>query len=138
LNSRFLPVNDENALEWVEVKEGDPLSVKWHFTPSIDQTRIFTLIYQVSGVVRKGDMDSIVWMAIPPEHEYRSLASRITIHYPEGAIPVDLPSLTGTYTYQVENGGNPLLITAGPVEADTPLILTIAFQNDSLSMVMPA
>jgi len=67
-----LPVNRETALEWVEVEDGDPMNVTWHFQPTTDLTRIYTLTYQVSGVVRKDGTDTIVWMAIPQDHDYRA------------------------------------------------------------------
>jgi uncharacterized membrane protein YgcG len=138
LDGRPLTVNGENAIEWVEVKEGDPLSVKWHFAPTTDQIRIYTLTYQVSGIVRKGDMDSIVWMAIPPEHEYRSQTSRITVAYPDGAIPAGQPLLEGSASYMVENDGNPFVLTSGPVEVDTPLVMTLNFNAGTLSKSVPA
>ena len=107
-----LPINGENALDWVEVEEGDPLNVTWHFTETTDQTRIYTLTYQVDGVVRKNETDTIIWYAIPPDHEYRVQSSRITIHYPATAVMSGLPQVTGAETYSIESDGNPIVLTS--------------------------
>jgi hypothetical protein len=132
-----LPVSGETALQWVEVEDGDPLNVTWHFQPTTDQIHTYALTYQVDGIVRKYEVDSIVWMAIPQEHDYRVQGSRITIRYPDGAEPIGEPVLGGTSGYQIESDGNPLTLAAGPVEADTPLILTLNFKADSLSPLVP-
>ncbi len=138
LDGMSLPVNGETALEWVEVQEGDPLTITWHFEPTTDQTRVFQLTYQVAGIVRKNETDDIIWMAIPSEHEYRSQASHITVRYPANTGLAGQPQLTGTNSYQVVSDGNPLTLTAGPVEADTPLILTLHFEPGSLISEAPA
>jgi hypothetical protein len=137
LDGKPLPVNAENALEWVEVQEGDPLTVTWHFTPTTDQTRVFQLTYQVDGVVRKNKTDDIIWMVIPPEHEYRSQASRITVSYPSGTVLASQPQLTGTNSFIVENDGNPVILTAGPVEAETPLVMALNFTPGTLISTAP-
>ncbi len=72
LDGHPLPVNGESAIDWVEVEDGDALNVTWHFLPTTDQTRIYTLTYEVTGVVRKDDTDIIVWYAIPQDHDYRA------------------------------------------------------------------
>ncbi|MGA9397562.1 MAG: DUF2207 domain-containing protein [Anaerolineaceae bacterium] len=132
-----LPVNGETALDWVEVEDGDPLSVTWHFQPTTDQTRIYSLTYQVSGVVRKNGTDTIVWMAIPQDHDYRVQGSRITVNYPSGAKLSDLPLLSGSLDYRVESVGNPVILTTGPVEVDTPLVLTLNFGGGTLTENAP-
>jgi hypothetical protein len=133
-----LPVNGENALEWVEVKEGDPLNVTWHFEEATDQTRIYTLTYQVDGVVRKNGTDAIIWYVIPPEHEYRVQESRFTIHYPKGAGLIGQPQLSGATNYQVGSDDNPIILTSGPVEADTAVVISLNFTAGSLSSDLPA
>jgi hypothetical protein len=138
LDGRTLPANGENALDWVEVQEGDPLTITWHFAPTTDQTHVFQLTYQVAGVVRKNETDDIVWMVIPPEHEYRSQASRITVSLPSGTVLASQPQLTGTNSFKVENDGNPEILTAGPVEAETPLVLTLHFTPGTLTSTAPA
>lgn len=138
LDGRSLPVNGESALEWVEVEEGDPLSVTWHFEETTDQTHIYTLTYQVEGVVRKGETDAIIWYAIPPEHEYRVQESRITIHYPDGAGLAVQPLLSGADNFQIVSTDKPIVLTSGPVEANTALLLTLNFDADTLSTSMPA
>lgn len=133
-----LPVNGENVMEWVEIKEGDPLTVTWHFEETTDTTRIYRLTYLVSGVVRKDGTDSIIWYSIPPEHEYRIQASRITIHYPARAVLAGQPQLDGAANYEVASDGNPIILTSGPVEAATALILTLNYNADTLTTSMPA
>jgi uncharacterized membrane protein YgcG len=137
LDGRLLPVNGENALEWVEVEEGDPLTVTWHFEETTDQTRIYTLTYQVEGVVRKGETDAIIWYAIPPEHAYRVQESRITIQHPEGAALAVQPTLSGAESYQVVSDKNPIILTSGPIEADTALVINMDFNSDTLGTGMP-
>jgi hypothetical protein len=138
LDGRPLPVNEETAPEWVEVQEGDPLTITWHFTPTTDQTRVYQLTYQVAGVVRKNETDEIIWMAIPSDHEYRSQASRITVSYPSGMAVAGQPQLTGTTSFQVESNGDPLVLNAGPVEPDTPLVLILNFSPGTFISSAPA
>ena len=138
LDGNPLPVNGETALEWVEVKDGDPLNVTWHFEPTTDQTRVYQLTYQVAGVVRKNETDDIIWMVIPPEHEYHVQESHITLTYPAGSVIFHQPQLSGTASYEVVSDGIPVTITSGPVEADTPLVLTLNFAPGTLISTAPA
>ena len=54
----------------VEVQAGDPLKVTWHFPPASDTAHVFVVRYRVDGVIRTGDGDTLIWRAIPEEHDY--------------------------------------------------------------------
>jgi len=47
------------------------------------------------------------------------------------------PLLSGSSNYQVESDGNPVILTAGLVEADTPLVLTLNFKGGTLAENAP-
>jgi uncharacterized membrane protein YgcG len=137
LDGNPLTVNGENALEWVEVAQGNPVQITWHFAPTTDQTRVCSLSYDVVGVVRKNGTDAVIWMAIPPEHDYLVQESRITVSYPPEAVPAGQPQLAGTQNYQTVVNGNPIILTSGAVDPDTAIVLSLNFDSGTLSSFIP-
>src|SRR5688572_10495603 len=78
----------------VEVEPGDPLSVTWHFPPTSNASHVFVVRYRADGVIRKdGESDTLIWRAIPEEHEYTIERSTITLTYPTSATTLSEPAL---------------------------------------------
>jgi hypothetical protein len=63
----------------VEVEAGDPLKVTWHFSPTSDAAHVFVVRYRADGIIRKGDGDTLIWRAVPEEHDYSIAHSTNTL-----------------------------------------------------------
>jgi uncharacterized protein (TIGR04222 family) len=119
----------------VEVETGDPLKVTWHFAPTSNRSHTFVVRYRAEGVIRKGDADTLIWRAIPEEHEYQITRSTITLIYPSEARPVEDPTLGGNF--DTIQQGNRIILTAGDIAEDEDLILTARFAPGSLTDTAP-
>ena len=120
----------------VEVKGSDPVEVRWHFAPTSETSHIFTLRYRAAGVIRKGEADTIIWRAVPENHDYRIMRSTITLIYPSATAPLETPSLSRVYQ-PASADGRVVLVSNGLAE-DEDLVLTARFARDSLSASVPA
>jgi uncharacterized protein (TIGR04222 family) len=111
----------------VEIEAGEPLKVTWHFEPVSDSAHIYKLTYQVLGAIRDGEAaDTLIWSAIPPEHDYRIESSRITLAYPANANLVAEPSLTGVPA-SLEGAQGRYVFSSGEIASDTGVQLEAAF-----------
>jgi uncharacterized protein (TIGR04222 family) len=119
----------------VEVRAGDPLKVTWYFAPTSDTTHVFTVRYRADGVIRKGDGDTLIWRAIPEEHDYTIAHSTVTLTYPPQAAVLEQPTLTRNFDSAWE--GDRIILTASDIPEDQDLILTARFAPDSLAQVAP-
>lgn len=64
----------------VEVENGDPVKITWHFAPT-SGTHEFGLTYRVRGVILHEGADTLYWDAIPFTHEYAIDQSLIRVSY---------------------------------------------------------
>jgi uncharacterized protein (TIGR04222 family) len=119
----------------VEVEAGDPLKVTWHFSPTFDTTHVFVVRYRANGVVRKGAADTLIWRAVPEEHEYSIARSMVTLIYPSKATLLEQPSLSSDFESAQEN--DRFLLTAGELAKNHDLILTAKFSPGSLARTAP-
>lgn len=119
----------------VEVEDGDPLRVTWHFPPTSNTSHVFTVRYRADGVIRKGDGDTLIWRAVPEDHDYSIEDSTITLAYPPEATLLEQPTLDWDYDAAWEE--NRLILTASNIGDDEELILTARFAPDSLTQTAP-
>lgn len=119
----------------VEVSGGDPLQVKWHFPATSNASRVFTVRYRVEGVIRKGEADTLIWRAIPEDHDYAIQASTITLTFPPQAVPLESPRLNRDFESVSTAQGFTLI--AGGLDEDQDLILTVGFPPNSLTRAVP-
>jgi uncharacterized protein (TIGR04222 family) len=119
----------------VEVGAGEGLKVTWHFSPTSDAAHVFTVRYRAEGVIRKGDSDSLVWRAVPEDHDYTINHSTITVIYPPDVTPLEQPTLDWDHDARWEDGR--LLLTASGLADDEDLILTAHFPLNSLTQSAP-
>jgi hypothetical protein len=119
----------------VEVEAGDPLKVRWHFAPTSEAAHVFVVRYRVEGIIRKEDGDTLVWRAIPEEHEYTIDRSTITLTYPSSAARLGEPGLDWDFDSAWEE--NRVILTANGISADEDLIVTAHFAENSLTRVAP-
>src|SRR5215510_5439860 len=119
----------------VEVEAGDPLKVTWHFSPTSDAAHVFTVRYRADGVIRKGDGDSLVWRAVPENHDYLIDRSTVIVTYPPEATLVARPTLDWNYDSKWEE--DRLTLTASGLAEDNDLVLSVHFSPNSLTETAP-
>jgi len=134
LDGRPLPQGTEAGQ--VEIEPGDRINVTWHFGPVSDAAHTFELAYRVRGAIRQGQADTLIWRAVPEEHEYPIQSSTITLRYPQEAARVGEPELDRP-ARPVEASGNEVRLQAGGVPENEPVILTARFQAGSLVTAPP-
>ncbi|MFT3891149.1 MAG: DUF2207 domain-containing protein [Anaerolineales bacterium] len=118
----------------VEVEAGDPLKVTWHFPASTD-AHTFVVRYRADGVVRKGEADSFIWRAIPPEHEYPIASSTVTLTYPAKASLLEQPSLSRAF--QTGSADSAISLTSTNIAENEGMIVTARFAAGSLTSTTP-
>jgi hypothetical protein len=119
----------------VEVEPGDPLKVTWHFPPTSGAAQVFVVRYRVEGVIRKGEGDTLVWRAIPEDHDYSIERSTITLTYPSTAEVLGQPALNRDF--DLAFAADRIVLNAGAIAADQDLIVTARFATDSLTNAVP-
>lgn len=119
----------------VEVEAGNRLKVTWHFPPTSDAARVFTVRYQAEGVIRKGDADTLIWRAVPEDHDYSISKSTIVLTYPPKATVLGQPTLDWNHESRWE--GDRIILTASGLGPDEDLILTAKFSPNSLTQSAP-
>jgi uncharacterized protein (TIGR04222 family) len=117
------------------VEPGDPLKVTWHFAPTSNAAHVFMVRYRVDGVIRTGEGDTLVWRAIPEEHEYSIERSSITLTYPSAAELQGQPGLNWDFDAAFEE--DRVILSATGIEEDQDLILTARFAPGSLTDAAP-
>lgn len=119
----------------VEVEAGNRLKVTWHFPPTSDAARVFTVRYRAEGVIRKGDGDTLIWRAIPEDHDYSISKSTIILTFPPKATLLGQPTLSWNHDSRWE--GDRVILTASGLGPDEDLILTASFSPNSLTQSAP-
>ncbi len=119
----------------VEITDGDPIEITWHFDPATDSTHEYVVRYRVMGAVRTGTADEIVWPFIPASHDYVIEHASVTLTFPAGAQPIDEPTLDVDFEASaIENGFH---LTTGEIEVDQEVTLTALFESGSVAMSTP-
>ena len=119
----------------VEVEAGNPLKVTWHFPPASNTAHVFVVRYRAEGVIRHGDGDTLIWRAIPEEHDYSIERSTITLTYPPEAATLEQPVLAWDFDSAWE--ANRIILTASGIGENEDLIVTARFAPNSLSQTAP-
>ncbi len=130
-----VPMSEGTEAGKVEVEGGDPLRLTWHFPPTSEAAHVFMVRYRAEGVVRKGDADTLIWRAVPEEHEYSIERSTVTLTYPPTATRLEPPTLNRKFE-AVADEHRVILTTSGLAE-DEDLALTARFASGSLTQVAP-
>lgn len=119
----------------VEVEAGKRLKMTWHFPPTSDAARVFTVRYRAEGVIRKGDADTFIWRAVPEDHDYSISNSTIVLTYPPKATLLGQPTLDWNHDSRWE--GDRIILTASGLGPDEDLIITARFSPNSLTQSAP-
>ena len=70
-----------------QADNGD-LEIVWYFPPTSNSTHVYTVQYTVKDGILfypQDGFDRLQWIAVPGDHDWVILASRITVHLPSGA-----------------------------------------------------
>jgi hypothetical protein len=134
-NMDGVPMQPGTSAGQVEVQDGDPLKITWHFAPTSDATHVFVVRYRVEGVIRTGAADTLIWRVIPEEHEYPIAKSTITLDYPTGVRPQNAPTLDRTFDSAPTDSGIKLI--ANDIGKNDSLTLTAKFPSGSLAQTTP-
>ena len=136
LDGQALPEGTQPGM--VEISAGRPIKVTWRFAPAQDAVHEFTVTYRVRGAIRQeAAADTLIWRAIPAEHEYTINQSLIRIEYPADVQPITLPNLPVTGA-GLEAGSNSAAFALNTIDANTPVDITISFPSRSLAAQPPA
>jgi uncharacterized protein (TIGR04222 family) len=120
----------------VEVEAGDTLRVTWHFPPTSNASHVFVVRYRADGVIRKvGESDTLIWRAVPEEHDYSIERSTITLTYPADATALEQPSLNWDFDAAFED--DRVILTTGAIGEDDDVIVTARFAPGSLTQAAP-
>jgi hypothetical protein len=120
----------------VEVVAGRPLKVTWHFAPTSDSVHEFVLTYRVQGAIRQeAGADTLIWRAIPEDHDYTIERSTITLRNSASATLLGT-ELSGAVANQVSGDGQVQWAAAG-IDADESLVVTARFSPGSLVEAPP-
>lgn len=130
-----MPMSLGSQAGQVEVEAGNPLKVTWHFSPTSEAAHVFTVRYRADGIIRKGDADTIIWRAIPEDHDYTINHSTITMTYPPGATLLEAPTLSRDF--ESTSMDNRIILTQSGLAEDEDLIITANFSPNSLAQSAP-
>lgn len=130
-----VPMSEGTQAGQVEVEGGDPLRVTWHFAQTSDAAHVFIVRYRTEGVVRKGDADTLIWRAVPEDHEYSIERSTVMVTYPPMAALLEPPSLNRDFEAAADE--NRIILSTSGLAEDEDLALTARFASDSLTQVVP-
>ncbi len=132
-----VPLSEGKEAGQVEIAGRNPVKVTWHFAPTSDSTRTFSLTYRVWGVIRQeSDADVLIWQALPDEYEYSIAASTIIVSYPETTQLLGAPEVQkGAAT--VVQGANIVMFDARDLKPNTTLIVALRFGAGSLIAAPP-
>jgi hypothetical protein len=130
-----LPMSQGTGADQVEVETGDPLKVTWHFDPAVDESHVFVVRYRVDGIIRSGEEDTLIWRAVPEDHDYSIEHSTITLTYPPQATLIEQPTLNRDF--ESTSTDDSIILTSNRLADDEELILTAHFAPKSLVQTAP-
>jgi uncharacterized protein (TIGR04222 family) len=130
-----LPMPQGAGVDHVEVETGDPLKVTWHFDPTVDESHVFVLRYLANGIIRSGDEDTLIWRAVPEDHDYSIEHSTITLTYPSQVTLLEQPTLSREF--ESTSTEDSIILTTNRLADDEELILTAHFSPKSLIQTAP-
>lgn len=114
-----------------EIRHGNPIRVRWVFSPVSDTMKTFTLRYRVLGVMQPGD--TLSWHALPTRRDYRISSCRIELFYPDGHRPVS----ASVGRSRPEESADGLAFELSGIDDEKDLVLHAVFPAGSLVRETP-
>jgi len=132
------PMGRGKAAGQFEVRRDDNRRrVVWHFPPTSNATRTFTVTYRAAGVVwQDTESDVLAWTLLPNRHEYTIDCASAEVEYPEGAALVTEAVFDPPAT-EVIHDGRTIRFERCPVERDESWVVTMRFARGSVAPVAP-
>jgi len=132
------PMGRGKAAGQFEVRRDDNRRrVVWHFPPTSNATRTFTVTYRAAGVVwQDTESDVLAWTLLPNRHEYTIDCASAEVEYPEGAALVTEAVFDPPAT-EVSRDGRTIRFERCPVERNASWVVTMRFARGSVAPVAP-
>ncbi|MFZ5878515.1 MAG: DUF2207 domain-containing protein [Chloroflexota bacterium] len=130
-----LPLSQGAEAGQVEVENGDPLKVTWHFAPLSDETHIFSVRYKLAGALGTGAEDILERDVVPADHGYAIKNFSVHLNYADGVLPLEAPSLDRDFELVRTDVG--VRLTATDIAEDERVTLTARFPAHSLAQSVP-
>lgn len=116
----------------VEIRDRNPIKVRWHFAPTSDSSHTFVLVYRALGVIRMNpEADLLIWQALPDDYDYPIASSTITVTYPKAIQRVAAPRLRAGDA-SVETSAGQVRFVAENLKPESPFVLELGFTPGSL------
>lgn len=122
----------------LEIEEGDPLKVTWHFAPRQNTSSTFVLSYRVDGVIQQMEQSDVLhWNAIPTDHEYDINTATVTVNYPEQVNLQQQPAITDGEGTVVDSTAGRVVFRANNLGEDDDLQIFLSFPSGSIISEAP-
>ncbi len=116
----------------VEIDNGNPLKVTWHFPETIDSAHTFVLSYRVlAGIGQANGLDFLDWDALPNEHEYSINSSLVHVTFPATVDLAGEPEVLRGQA-QIRTADQEVFFQSENLGADAPLQIRLVFPAGSL------
>lgn len=130
VDGREYPRGDRDGQ--VEISGTDPIRIEYHFEPTSNTTRTFTLTYTMAGVIRQTDSgDLLRFQPLPDDFDFPIQSSTITVHFPTTAVLAGSPAITAG-SGAVDQSNSTITLTARDISPDETLVFEIPFQAGAL------
>jgi len=121
-----------------EIKRDDNRRrVVWHFPPTSNAARTFTVTYRAAGVVwQDADSDVLAWTLLPTRHEYAIACASGEVAYPAGSAPV-ADAVLDPAASEVRHDAQSIRFERCPFERNASWVVTLRFAPRSVAAVAP-
>ena len=140
-NQRYTLSGSGAAGTYSVSQDGKQLNIEWHFTPTANAARTWSLRYLVKGGLRIYDGgDQLYWKAIPPDHAQPILASTIRVHLPTSLTAEQLKIATygASATWQQTDAQTIVFNASGQIPANRELEVRVQFPHGIVPSQAPA
>ena len=111
--------------------------IVWHFPPTSNSARTFTVTYRAAGVVwQDTDTDVLAWTLLPTRHEYAIDCASGEVAYPADAALVADPVLDPPAS-QFRHEGQTVRFERCPIERNASWVVTLRFAPRSVAQTAP-
>jgi hypothetical protein len=118
-------------------RDDDRRRIVWHFAPTSNATRTFTVTYRAVGVVWQDTEDDVLaWTLLPVSHDYAIDCASGEVAYPAGSALV-ADAVLEPPAAQVRHEGRSILFERCPVERNASWVVTMRFARGSVAPVAP-
>jgi uncharacterized protein (TIGR04222 family) len=125
-----------------DTAENGDLGITWYFPPTSNSRHQFKVQYTVEdGLLYypKEGYDRLQWIAVPGDHEWPILASRVTVHTPPGAPILRVGVANGSPATAQQSTANLAVFEATrPLKSGEGIEVRVDFQHGAVAGTPPA